>query len=110
MLIFRASRGIPRVINTICDMALMYGFADQKSVLDSKLIINVLEDKATVRRSHDQGGVTPSPAGKAVTLANFQGGDDWTKPGSNVEQSNRRVTEFNRDAAKFLFNKYYRDK
>lgn len=45
-LIYRASKGIPRVINTLCDMALVYGFVDQKLYMDSKLVKNVLRDKA----------------------------------------------------------------
>ena len=46
-LIHRASKGIPRVINTICDTVLVYGFADQEPAISDELIMNVLKDKAS---------------------------------------------------------------
>jgi len=45
-LVFEASQGIPRIINTLCDTALVYGFADQKLHIDSELIRAVLRDKS----------------------------------------------------------------
>jgi type II secretory pathway predicted ATPase ExeA len=43
--IFNASRGIPRVINLLCDTALVYGYADQKQQIDGKLVNEMLADK-----------------------------------------------------------------
>ncbi|MEM7220389.1 MAG: AAA family ATPase [Pseudomonadota bacterium] len=43
--IFQASRGIPRLINLLCDTALVYGFAEQKTKIDLPLIAQVLKDK-----------------------------------------------------------------
>jgi general secretion pathway protein A len=40
-----ASGGIPRVINTICDLAMVYGFSERKSVIDIGVINGVLEDR-----------------------------------------------------------------
>jgi len=45
-LIFKASKGIPRIINSLCDMALVYGFAEQLQTIDEAMIKAVLEDKA----------------------------------------------------------------
>ena len=45
-LVFEASQGIPRIINSLCDTALVYGFADQKRRIDSDLIRAVLRDKS----------------------------------------------------------------
>jgi len=45
-LIFRASKGVPRIINVICDMALVYGFAEQLKQIDEAIIQSVLNDKA----------------------------------------------------------------
>jgi hypothetical protein len=42
---------VPRLINVICDTALVYGFADQKKKIDSTIIKLVLKDK--------QGGISP---------------------------------------------------
>lgn len=43
--IFRASRGIPRLINIICDTALIYGFADEEDMISAATIEKVVEDK-----------------------------------------------------------------
>jgi putative secretion ATPase (PEP-CTERM system associated) len=45
-LIFKASKGIPRVINTLCDTSLVYGYSDQKTSIDDELVKSVLADKA----------------------------------------------------------------
>ncbi len=44
--IFSASRGIPRVINLLCDTALVYGYADQKQSIDVGTVNELLADKA----------------------------------------------------------------
>lgn len=44
-LIEDASGGIPRAINQICDAALVYGFADEKRVVDEEVIQQVLADR-----------------------------------------------------------------
>ncbi|MCB1762476.1 MAG: AAA family ATPase [Gammaproteobacteria bacterium] len=44
-LIYRASSGIPRIVNLICDTALVYGFADNKQLIDKELLQSVLLDK-----------------------------------------------------------------
>ncbi len=45
-LIYEASAGIPRVVNLLCDTALAYGFADQKSVIDAATVSEMLADRA----------------------------------------------------------------
>ena len=40
-----ASHGIPRVINILCDTAMVYGFATEKQQIDSDLVGLVIEDK-----------------------------------------------------------------
>lgn len=44
-LIAEASRGIPRSLNILCDLALVYGFASEATVIDAKLVENVLADR-----------------------------------------------------------------
>jgi type II secretory pathway predicted ATPase ExeA len=51
-LIARASRGIPRTINVLCDTALVYGFANDTHVINEDLVARVIEDK-------EQYGVVP---------------------------------------------------
>lgn len=43
--IARASHGNPRLINTICDTALLYGFAEQKKQVDETLVNVVVREK-----------------------------------------------------------------
>jgi len=44
--VFRVSRGVPRIINLLCDTALVYGYADQKARIDAGTVNEMLEDKA----------------------------------------------------------------
>lgn len=39
------SRGIPRIINTLCDTALVYAFAEQKSKVDIRLVNKIISDR-----------------------------------------------------------------
>jgi type II secretory pathway predicted ATPase ExeA len=43
--IWEASRGIPRIINLLCDTALLFGFAEQLSTIGDDLIQDVINDK-----------------------------------------------------------------
>ena len=44
-MIAEASRGIPRMINILCDTALVYGFSTQSERITSQLVALVIEDK-----------------------------------------------------------------
>ncbi len=44
--IFSASRGIPRIVNLLCDTALVYGYADQRATIDALTVNEMLGDKA----------------------------------------------------------------
>jgi len=43
--IYTYSHGIPRVINLICDLALVYGYAEQIQLLDGNIITMVVDDR-----------------------------------------------------------------
>ena len=45
--IFCFSEGIPRRVNTLCDMALVYAFADERKRVDAKLILETVKDRNT---------------------------------------------------------------
>ena len=51
-LIARASGGIPRTINILCDTALVYGFASSARVINENIVASVIENK-------EQFGVLP---------------------------------------------------
>jgi len=46
-IVSRASRGLPRVINQICDYALVYAFAEDLTIVDDRLVRQVLADRRT---------------------------------------------------------------
>jgi len=46
-LIHARSRGVPRVINIICDAALVFGYAEERSQIDRGLIVDVLAELET---------------------------------------------------------------
>jgi type II secretory pathway predicted ATPase ExeA len=48
-----ASGGVPRLINQLCDMALVYGYADQQPVIDRATMEQVVNDRIA-------GGLFPS--------------------------------------------------
>lgn len=39
------SRGIPRVMNKLCDMSLVYGFAEQRQNINAELVKKVIQDR-----------------------------------------------------------------
>ena len=43
--IHRFSRGIPRLINTFCDLSLVYGFSEEKTSIGPTEVRAVLEDR-----------------------------------------------------------------
>ena len=45
LLIWKASQGIPRMINYICDMALVHGYADGRTTIDEEIIEAVLASR-----------------------------------------------------------------
>ncbi len=53
------TRGIPRLINQFCDLALVYAFAEQRNTIDLQLLQHVLQD-----RKH--GGAIALFAGRSV--------------------------------------------
>ncbi len=52
--IAKAAHGIPRNINTLCDMALVYGYAHEARVIDVHLIEEVLQDRSQFGALGDQ--------------------------------------------------------
>lgn len=57
--IYQHSRGVPRLINLLCDTALVYGFAEQKKKIDAQTVHDVAADKR-------KGGIFPAHEKKKV--------------------------------------------
>jgi type II secretory pathway predicted ATPase ExeA len=43
-LLYTRTRGVPRLLNQLCDFALVYGFADRRTEIDADLIAQVMRD------------------------------------------------------------------
>ena len=50
--VHRFSNGVPRLINLLCDTALVYGYAEQTKKIDARLVTDVAREK-------QQGGIFP---------------------------------------------------
>jgi len=44
-IVFKSSEGVPRVINQLCDSALIYGYGMNKTIIDRDVLISVLSDQ-----------------------------------------------------------------
>jgi putative secretion ATPase (PEP-CTERM system associated) len=55
-LIHKRSQGVPRIINVICDAALIYGYAEERRSLDRPLVIEVV-------RELESTGILSTPRG-----------------------------------------------
>ena len=59
-LIHDSTGGVPRLVNLVCDTALVYGFSDQQTIIAADLVEQVVADRAS-------GGLLPlRVAGKPV--------------------------------------------
>ena len=106
-LIHRACRGIPRVINTLCDTALVYRFVEQDDrPIDRALIEAVLVDKAEsglfqFAGEGPEGSARQPRVLKPVALDSGTGGDP---------PSREAVPALELEDAKQLFSNYYKKK
>lgn len=60
-----ASQGIPRLINTFCDLALVYGFSEGKERIDNEVMDTVLEDRRRMGLPGGEGGAADLGGGAA---------------------------------------------
>ena len=60
-LVHRLTRGNPRLINQVCDVALTYGFAEQARVITSKMVAQAAFDRS-------KGGILPLAAREELTV------------------------------------------
>ncbi|NWF72174.1 MAG: AAA family ATPase [Nitrospirae bacterium] len=60
-LVHRLTRGNPRLINQVCDVALTYGFAEQARVITSKLVAQAAFDRS-------KGGILPLAAVEDLSM------------------------------------------
>ncbi len=75
--VFAYSGGVPRLVNLLCDTALVYGYAEQRERIDAKLVNDVARDKQAgglfsshgSSSEHPQNSATaaPDPVERATT-------------------------------------------
>ena len=93
-LIHQASKGIPRVINILCDTALVYGFAEQKRCIDSVLVKSVIRDKV--------GSGLIQLEAPIIDEKPFS-----SMPDQEQVVKKRKVAKFDMEMAKLLFGKQH---
>ncbi len=96
--LFEASRGIPRIINILCDTCLVYGFARMAPEIDGAIVEEVIEDK----RKHgifDVGGPKkPEEPEKAENLVAFS-------KEQSAEEEKPALVIHDKELAKLIFKK-----
>jgi hypothetical protein len=63
-LIFRRFGGIPRIINLMCNSALVYGYADELKTIDKAVVTRIIEDKCCIGMVDPKGDKRACPAQK----------------------------------------------
>ena len=95
-MVYRASGGVPRIVNVICDAALVFGYAEERPRIDTQLLQEVLvELKST--------GVLPSGPAAAVSSAAApvlrpDAGLSHTEPAARPEAAPTRASQITEEA------------
>jgi len=61
-LLIAASDGVPRIINSLCDLALVYGYSAERNPIDVRIARQVLEDRSKMGLADDsspKSAITP---------------------------------------------------
>ena len=89
-LIYKYSGGIPRLINLLCDTALVYGFADQQSVIDKDLVSEMIKERMknslVPLACTDQPAVPPQNIADSVPLAEEPVAQQADVASSNIDE------------------------
>jgi general secretion pathway protein A len=93
-LIHARSRGVPRIINVICDATLVFGYAEERQTFDEPLITDVLAELETTGVLPAMTPVEESPASVATPRRQSRrrrGGGGPTPPQGGVAVSEARA-------------------
>ncbi|MGB5582747.1 MAG: AAA family ATPase [Gammaproteobacteria bacterium] len=96
-LIAECSGGVPRLINLLCDTALVYGFADQCQIIDADLIEEVvnerLEHSILPLVKIDKRRNTSKEDNDNFPWINPEGGTKGLKPAAEKKTTEKKTTE-----------------
>jgi general secretion pathway protein A len=102
-LIHARSRGVPRIINVICDAALVSGYAEERERLDAALITEVLAELETTgvlpRNDGPDAGTPGNDPQPAVTVAKAPARPAASQPGNSRDVDARAVALEKREQA-----------
>jgi general secretion pathway protein A len=58
ILIAEASRGVPRLINLICDTALVYGYSSQATIITREIVEEVIAERSSYMPTAERSGIS----------------------------------------------------
>ena len=67
-----ASHGVPRLLNSLCDLALVYGFSTDKELIDARIARSVLADRMEMGLDSAQSAVTSNQPAQTVVPPRYQ--------------------------------------
>ncbi len=91
-LVYRYSRGVPRLINIVCDIALLYAYASQQKVVDAVLIGEAIKDREKSAYFGNILGSSTEDAASAATADYEQPTDDTKPEPPNLQKQHSAVT------------------
>lgn len=91
-LVYRYTRGVPRLINVLCDNALVYGFAEQKKIIDGGIMADVVHDRRERALVSDKAQQRNQPAESVRSASRVESAKPFEAP------------EVSLDAARQLFS------
>jgi hypothetical protein len=72
-LIHERSGGIPRLINQMCDLALVYAFAEQRQQVTPALVEKVLNDRTMGAAGDSLGAAAQDPVAASIRVEGLPG-------------------------------------
>jgi type II secretory pathway predicted ATPase ExeA len=64
--IYTRTNGVPRLLNQLCDIALVYAFADGRTTVDADLVAQVLRDRSSGQALSTLAGIDVGPPSNVV--------------------------------------------
>ncbi|MGB5443816.1 MAG: AAA family ATPase [Gammaproteobacteria bacterium] len=97
--VYHYSGGVPRLINVLCDTALVYGYAEQEQRIDARLVTDVAHEK-------QQGGIFPTLGSAAQdTKLQTDTRGDVAAPAEDPEAQAEALTELEDQPAAHNFTR-----